>query len=89
MKKVILSELGEGIEKVTISYWYVNEGEHIEEGDNLVEVATDKEVFNIPSPYSGIVSQIFFEEGEVVNVGEVIALIEEDTQQLDLENLDI
>lgn len=78
MRKVILPELGEGIEKATITYWYVNEGEHVEEGDNLVEVSTEKAVFNVPAPCSGIVSQIFFEEGQDANVGETIAVIEEE-----------
>jgi len=77
MTKVVLPELGEGIEKATVSYWYFKQGEKVSEKDDLVELATDKATFNLPSPSSGTLSQIFFPEGNSVNVGEVLAIIEE------------
>ncbi len=77
MTKVVLPELGEGIEKATVSYWYFKEGEKVNEKDDLVELATDKATFNLPSPSSGTLSEIFFREGDNVNVGEVLAIIEE------------
>ncbi len=77
MIKVGLPELGEGIEKATISYWYFQEGEKVAEKDDLVELATDKATFNLPSPAAGVVSQIFFHEGDTVNVGEILAMIDE------------
>lgn len=77
MTRVMLPELGEGIEKATISYWYFKEGEKVNEKDDLVELATDKATFNLPSPCSGVLSEIFFSEGETVNIGEALAVIEE------------
>ena len=77
MTKVILPELGEGIEKATVSYWYFKVGDKVHEKDDLVELATDKATFNLPSPCSGILSEILFEEGSTVNIGEVLAAIEE------------
>jgi len=77
MTKVILPELGEGIKKATVSYWYFKEGEKINEKDDLVELTTDKATFNLPSPCSGMLSEIFFHEGDEVNAGEVLAIIEE------------
>lgn len=76
MTKVVLPELGEGIEKATISYWYLKAGDKVNEKDDLVELATDKATFNLPSPCSGILSQILFPEGDTVNIGEVLAIIE-------------
>ncbi len=76
MTKVVLPELGEGIQKATVSYWYFKEGEKVNEKDDLVELATDKATFNLPSPCSGMISEIFFHEGEAVNTGEVLAIIE-------------
>ncbi|MBM3246539.1 MAG: hypothetical protein FJZ13_04345 [Candidatus Omnitrophica bacterium] len=76
MTKVVLPELGEGIEKATISYWYFKEGEKVNERDDLVELATDKATFNLPSPASGALGQIFFHEGDTVPVGEVLATID-------------
>jgi 2-oxoglutarate dehydrogenase E2 component (dihydrolipoamide succinyltransferase) len=77
MVKVALPELGEGIEKATVSYWYFKEGEKVNEKDDLVELTTDKATFNLPSPCSGTLSEIFFREGESVNVGEVLGAIED------------
>lgn len=77
MIKVILPELAEGVNKATVSYWYSKEGESIREKDDLVELATDKATFNLPSPATGMVSQIFFKEGDTVQVGEVLGIIEE------------
>ncbi|PIP21150.1 MAG: hypothetical protein COX40_00955 [Candidatus Omnitrophica bacterium CG23_combo_of_CG06-09_8_20_14_all_40_11] len=77
MTKVVLPELGEGIEKATVSYWYFKEGEKVNEKDDLVELTTDKATFNLPSPCSGMLSEIFFREGDEVNIGEVLAIIEE------------
>ena len=77
MTKVVLPELGEGIDKATVSYWYFKEGEKINEKDDLVEFTTDKATFNLPSPCSGMLSEIFFREGDSVNIGEVLAIIEE------------
>jgi pyruvate/2-oxoglutarate dehydrogenase complex dihydrolipoamide acyltransferase (E2) component len=78
MVKVILPELGEGIEKATISYWYFQEGQRVNKDDDLVELVTDKATFNLPAPCSGILSQVIYKEGDTVNIGEVLALIEED-----------
>jgi len=77
MTRVMLPELGEGIEKATVSYWYFKEGEKVNEKDDLVELTTDKATFNLPSPCSGLLSEIFFREGDNVNTGEVLAVIEE------------
>ena len=77
MAKVVLPELGEGITKATVSYWYFKEGEKVNEKDDLVELATDKATFNLPSPCSGVLSEIIFHEGDTVNIGEALAVIEE------------
>lgn len=78
MTKVVLPELGEGIDKATVSYWYFKVGDKVTEKEDLVELATDKATFNLPSPCSGILSEIIFPEGETVNVGETLAVIEEE-----------
>lgn len=77
MTKVVLPELGEGVDKAVVSYWYFKEGEKVNEKDDLVELTTDKATFNLPSPCTGNLLEIFFHEGDTVNVGEVLAIIEE------------
>jgi pyruvate dehydrogenase E2 component (dihydrolipoamide acetyltransferase) len=78
MIKVALPGLGEGIEKATVTYWFFQEGEKVKEKDDLVELSTDKATFNLPSPCSGTLVEIFFREGDTVNVGEALVAIEEE-----------
>lgn len=76
MTKVILPELGEGITKATVSYWYFKVGDKVNEGDDLVEMTTDKATFNVPCPATGTLTQIIAEEGESVEVGTALAQID-------------
>jgi pyruvate/2-oxoglutarate dehydrogenase complex dihydrolipoamide acyltransferase (E2) component len=80
MKQVILPELGEGIESVNVTYWYFKEGDTVKEKDDLVELATDKATFNLPSPCSGVLAQILLKEGDTAKVGEALATINEESQ---------
>lgn len=77
MIKVILPELSEGIDKATVSYWYYQPGNKVNEKDELVELTTDKATFNLPSPASGTLSQILISEGQTAKVGDVLGIIEE------------
>jgi len=78
MVKILLPELGEGIDKAVVSYWYFAEGDKVAEKKDIVEISTDKATFNIPSPCTGIIEQILFREGDSVNIGEVLAVIKEE-----------
>ncbi len=78
MVEVNLPELGEDIEDATISFWHVEEGEHIVKDADLVEITTDKATFNVPSPVTGILVEVIAHEGENVQVGNLIARIQED-----------
>lgn len=73
MEKIILPELGEGIEEAVISFWHVTEGDSVKKGDDVVEMVTDKATFNVPSPTSGVIKKIIHVEGSTVKVGDVLA----------------
>lgn len=77
MTKIVLPELGEGINKATVSYWYFKQGDRVNEKDDLVEITTDKSTFNLPSPATGVLSQVIFVEGDSVSIGDVLGIIEE------------
>ena len=77
MTEIVLPELGEGIKKATVSYWYFKVGERVSEKDDLIELTTDKATFNLPSPCSGVISGIIIPEGETVDVGTVLGSIDE------------
>lgn len=74
--EIIMPKLGESIIEATITKWLKSKGEKIEEDDPIVEIATDKVDSEIPSPVAGILDKILFKEGDTVEVGNVIAIIE-------------
>ncbi len=69
-------DIGEGITEGTLMKWLVKEGENIEEGQSVAEVETDKVTTEIPSPRTGVVSELKVEEGDVINVGDVFITID-------------
>lgn len=74
--EIKLPTLGENIEEASVSFWYRKEGEEISEGEDLVELTTEKTSFNLPSPGSGKLKKISAGEGETVKVGQVLGVIE-------------
>jgi len=76
MTDVKLPFLAEAVEKATITYWHREIGDTVKEGEDLVELVTDKATFNLPSPVSGILKEVLAAEGEEVKVGQIMARIE-------------
>jgi 2-oxoglutarate dehydrogenase E2 component (dihydrolipoamide succinyltransferase) len=75
---IIMPKLGESIIEATITKWLKTSGDQLEEDDAIVEIATDKVDSEIPSPIEGKLIKTLYEEGDVVPVGEVIAIVEMD-----------
>lgn len=71
-----MPKMGESITEGTIIEWHVNVGDSFEEGDVLLEVATDKVDNEVPAPVSGKLLEQKFSNGDVVPIGEVIAILE-------------
>lgn len=74
--EIIMPKLGESIIEATITKWLKSEGDQIQEDDAIVEIATDKVDSEIPSPVEGKLIKTLFSEGDVIEVGKVIAIIE-------------
>jgi 2-oxoglutarate dehydrogenase E2 component (dihydrolipoamide succinyltransferase) len=74
--EVVVPKLGESVIEATITKWLKNEGEMVSLDDSLVEIATDKVDTEIPSLTSGKLIRKFFNEGDVVPVGAILALID-------------
>lgn len=71
-----LPDLGEGLEGAEIVSWLVEEGATVARDQPLVAVSTDKAVVELPSPVAGRLSTRRGVEGELIRVGQVIAVIE-------------
>ncbi|MEN8765469.1 MAG: dihydrolipoamide acetyltransferase family protein [Wenyingzhuangia sp.] len=74
-----LPKMGESVAEATITTWLKEVGDFIELDDAVLEIATDKVDSDVPSDVSGILVERVYEEGDVVKVGEVLAII--DTQK--------
>ncbi len=80
MKEILLPELAESVVEGEILKWLVEEGDTIALEQPLCEVMTDKVTVELPSPAAGILSKRMAQEGDVVAVHAVIALIDEGGQ---------
>lgn len=76
--EVVMPKLGESIIEATITKWLKSPGDTIEEDDPIVEIATDKVDSEIPSPVEGRLVEALYQEGDIVPVGKIIAIIETD-----------
>lgn len=86
--EIVLPAMGEGIVDATITRWLVNVGDTVTEDQSLVEVATDKVDSEIPAPASGKVKELLFNEGDVPQIGQTIAILEAEgaaTSQIETE----
>src|SRR5665647_1222986 len=75
---ILMPKLGESIIEATITRWLKAEGDMISEDEVICELATDKVDSEIPSPVEGKLIRILCKEGEVVPVGQLIAIIDMD-----------
>ena len=75
--EVTLPEMGADIEDATINRWLVSEGQEVDAGDPLLEIATAKVDTEIPAPVGGTVLSIRFGAGEIVDLNAILAVIGE------------
>lgn len=76
--EVIMPQLGFDMTEGTLQHWLKKEGDHVERGDSIAEVETDKVTLQVESYATGTLSKIIHHDGDVVPVGEKIAEIQED-----------
>ena len=72
---LVMPKMGESIIEATILKWVKKVGDKVEQDETILEIATDKVDSEVPSPISGVIAEILFEENEVVAIGTVIARI--------------
>ncbi|WP_419916249.1 dihydrolipoamide acetyltransferase family protein [Candidatus Poriferisodalis sp.] len=76
MADLVLPQLGETVTEGTITRWFKHPGDSISVGEMLYEVSTDKVDSEVPSPMEGVLTEIRVPEGETVDVGTVLAIVE-------------
>lgn len=71
-----MPKMGESIMEGTILKWHKKPGDKINVDETILEISTDKVDTEVPSPEAGTVSELLYKEGDVVEVGKVIARLE-------------
>mgnify|MGYP001435173868 CR=1 FL=1 len=73
--KIIVPTLGESVTEATVSKWLKSQGEKVSADEPIVELETDKVNVEVPSPSTGFLELISVKEGETVNVGALLGMI--------------
>lgn len=77
-KNIQLPELGEGVTEGELVKWLVKPGDKVEADQAVAEMMTDKATVEVPSPAAGVVKELKSKEGDVVEVGNVMLVIDTD-----------
>ena len=76
MYEVTMPKMGMAMEDGEIVEWLVEEGTYINEGDMVLTIMTEKATVEIESPISGLLVEIRANAGDIVPIGEIIALVD-------------
>lgn len=79
--ELLMPKMGESVMEGTVLSWLKSKGDAVEEDEAILEVATDKVDTEIPSTHAGTIKEILAEEGDVVQVGKPIAIIETEGEE--------
>ena len=74
--EVIMPQMGESIQEGTLTKWRKNVGEHVAREETLFEISTDKVDSEIPSPAAGVLIEILYKEGDVIQVNKPVAYLD-------------
>ena len=78
MIEVVLEHLPEGATQAAVQAWYFEEGDAVTKGDEIAELTTEEGTVMITAPDSGILAEVYYDEGESVELGEILCLIEDE-----------
>ena len=78
IKEFKLPDLGEGLTEGEILTWLVAVGDEVKDGQPIVEVETAKAAVEVPSPFTGIVTKLYYDAGTTVDVGQPIIAVDTD-----------
>lgn len=77
-KEIKMPRLSSSMKEGLLGAWRIQPRERVQKGDVLFEIETDKVVSEVEAPCSGWLSRQCFEEGDMVDVGETVCIIETD-----------
>ena len=81
-EKILVPVLGESITEATVAKWLKNAGDSVEADEPIVELETDKVNLEVPSPVTGVLSEINEKDGSVVEVGALLGSVSENSSKI-------
>ena len=88
-EKILVPVLGESITEATVAKWLKNKGDNVQADEAIVELETDKVSLEVPSPISGTLSAINAQNGDVVEVGSMLGLINEGEKKVEEKKVEV
>lgn len=74
--EIKVPQLSESVAEATLVTWHKQPGEAVQEGENLIDIETDKVVLELPAIKSGVLTKILKQNGDKVSSNEVIAMLD-------------
>ena len=74
-EKILVPVLGESITEATVAKWLKNTGDAVEADEPIVENETDKVNLDVPSPVTGVLTEITSKDGSIVEVGALLGSV--------------
>jgi 2-oxoglutarate dehydrogenase E2 component (dihydrolipoamide succinyltransferase) len=81
-EKITVPTLGESVTEATVSKWLKSQGEEVAVDEPIVELETDKVNVEVPSPMNGVLGSIAVKEGETVNVGSLLGVVDGSSKKI-------
>ncbi len=81
-EKILVPALGESITEATVAKWLKNAGDKVSADEPVVELETDKVNLEVPSPISGFLNKVNSKEGDTVEVGAILGVIENSEKEI-------
>ncbi|MGM9968297.1 MAG: dihydrolipoamide acetyltransferase family protein [Rummeliibacillus sp.] len=76
IQNITMPQLGESVTEGTIEKWLIKPGDQVKKYDALAEVQTDKVTAELPSSFTGTISELIAHEGDTIEVGKIVCTIE-------------
>lgn len=77
MTEVLVPKWGSSMTEATVVHWHKSVGDHVELGEPLVDLETDKIEATVDAPAAGVVAEVYAQEDDVLPVGALLAVVEE------------
>ena len=87
-QNIVVPALGESITEATITKWLKKKGDSVNSDEPVVELETDKVNIEVPSPITGVISEINSKDGETVQVGSILGTISETEEKTSIQKIE-